>query len=298
LERKQFSEVIISTPGPLGLTALGAARLLGLRTAGIYHTDFPEYVRTLTDDGDIVQLTWRFMCWFYGQMDMVFVPSEWYRKQLLENGLEHKCIEVLPRGVDTALFCPDRRDPEFLHTFGANGHFKFLYAGRISPEKNVRVLMDAFDDLRRRGCPAELVIVGDGPLLPELRQRCAGRADIVFTGFLRGEALATAYASADAFVFPSTTDTFGNVVLEAQACGLPAIVSDQGGPQEIVRGHQSGLIVDVATAKPLRDAMATLYGDADLRRAMGERALVNARERSWPRILESFWQAPGKVARR
>jgi glycosyltransferase involved in cell wall biosynthesis/predicted metal-dependent phosphoesterase TrpH len=298
LERGQFSEVIISTPGPLGLTGLAAARLLGLRTAGIYHTDFPEYVRVMTDDDDLAQLAGRFMWWFYGQMDMVFVPSEWYRQELRDNGLDQKPIEVLPRGVDTALFRPERRDPEFLHQFGGNGHFKFLYAGRVSPEKNLGTLVDAFDDLTRGGCPAELVIVGDGPLLPELRARCAGRADVVFTGFLRGEALASAYASADAFVFPSTSDTFGNVVLEAQACGLPAIVSNQGGPQEIVREHRSGLIVDMATARPLRDAMATLYADADLRRAISERALANARERSWPRILESFWQASGKGARR
>ena len=104
-------------------------------------------------------------------------------------------------------------------------------------------MVAAFDRLRQRGHDAQLVIVGDGPYRAELQSRCRERR-VVFTGLLEGEELATAYASADVLVFPSATDTFGNVVLEAQASGLPVIVTDRGGPAEIVQSHESGLVVD------------------------------------------------------
>jgi glycosyltransferase involved in cell wall biosynthesis/predicted metal-dependent phosphoesterase TrpH len=292
LEREQFTELIISTPGPLGVTALAASKLLGIRTKGIYHTDFPKYVEILTEDEYMAQVTWRFMVWFYSQMDCIFAPSEWYRGHLRENGLAHKQIEVLPRGVDPKSFSPDKRDPAHWGRFGANGHTKFLYVGRISREKNVEHLVESFDRLRALGHDAELVLVGDGPLMGDLRKRCRGRDDIIMTGYLHGEDLSRTYASADVFVFPSSTDTFGNVVLEAQASGLPAIVSDQGGPPEIVRRHGSGIVVDMNSADALTDAMARLYSDADLRSQLAGKALENARESTWSSILDAFWHCP------
>ena len=257
--------------------------------AGIYHTDFPKYVGILTEDEFMAQATWRFMCWFYGQMDQIFVPSEWYRQQLAENGLGNKPIAVMPRGVDGTVFSPAKRDPAHLAKFGCNGHFKFLYVGRISREKNIDHLMRSFDRLRERGHEAELILVGDGPLLPEIQRSHGARGDVFLTGFLHGEELAKTYAGADTFVFPSTTDTFGNVVLEAQASGLPAIVANQGGPPEIVAPHQSGLIVDMASPEALADAMEQVCRDSGLRATLRERALVNAAERNWGRILEDFW---------
>jgi glycosyltransferase involved in cell wall biosynthesis len=298
-ENERFTEVVISTPGPLGLTALAAARLLGLRVSGIYHTDFPKYVEILTDDEYMAQVTWRFMCWFYGQMDMIFAPSEWYRQHLMENGLARKRIEVMPRGVDGTDFSPAKRDAKHLAKYGCNGHFKFLYVGRISREKNVEHLLQSFDRLRERGHEAELILVGDGPLMGDLRRSHGKRNDVFFTGFLYGEELARTYAAADSFVFPSTTDTFGNVVLEAQASGLPAIVSTQGGPPEIVRRHESGIVVNMAAPDELTNAMERLCTDTGMRGAFRERALQNARERTWNRIFEDFWhnhpQPPAKV---
>ena len=289
LERGEFTEVVVSTPGPLGLVALAAAKLLGIPVSGIYHTDFPRYVGILTEDEFMAQATWRFMCWFYGQMDVVFAPSEWYREQLRRNGLGHKRIEVMPRGVDRTSFSPAKRDPDYLARYGCNGHFKFLYVGRLSREKNVEHLLRSFDRLRERGHEAELVLVGDGPLMPEIRRSHGGRHDVFLTGFLHGEDLAKAYAGADAFVFPSTTDTFGNVVLEAQASGLPAIVADQGGPPEIVRRHESGLVVDMASDTELVEAMAHVCSDRQSWAAYRERALRNATERTWENIFDGFW---------
>ena len=291
LEREQFEEVIISTPGPLGLTALAAARLLGLKVTGIYHTDFPQYVEILTEDETLKQLTWRYMGWFYGQMDKILAPSQCYKRNLVESGLDAARIKVLPRGVDTVMFSPEKRVQDYWHRHNCNGAFKFLYVGRISKEKNVDILVKAFDKLNEKGNnPAYLVLVGDGPLLPELRKRCARNKNIIFTGILHDEDLAQAYASSDVFVFPSTTDTFGNVVLEAQASGLPTIVSNIGGPSEIVQSNESGLAVDVSSPMAFTEAMEKLQSDDELRAQFRERALRNAQESQWPAILDVLWK--------
>jgi len=288
IERHRFNELIISTPGPMGLTGLAAARLLGLRTTGIYHTDFVQYVRHLTQDDDLADLTWQFMHWFYEQCTTVLVPTETYRRQLIDKGFEPGKLDVMARGVDTRLFHPSKALPAFFDRYGQSNRFHFLYVGRISKEKNVDALIEAFDEVAGRGCQASLLFVGDGPHRRHLEARCRNRP-IAFTGILEGEELARAYASSDCMVFPSTTDTFGNVVLEAHASGLPVIVSDVGGPAEIVRRHASGLVVDASQPHALADAMEKVMLDADLRRELCDRGLHNAAESKWENVLEEFW---------
>jgi glycosyltransferase involved in cell wall biosynthesis len=288
IERHRFNELIISTPGPMGLTGLAAARLLGLRTTGIYHTDFVQYVRHLTQDDELADLTWQYMRWFYEQCTTILVPTETYRRQLIDNGFEPSKLGVMARGVDTQLFHPSKAVPTFFDRYGQPNRFRFLYVGRISKEKNVDVLVDAFEEVVRRGYQASLVFVGDGPQRQSLAARCQDRP-IAFTGILEGEELAQAYASGDCMVFPSTTDTFGNVVLEAQASGLPVIVSDQGGPAEIVRRHDSGIIVDLSQPQALADAMEKIMLDADRRCELRKRGLSSAAESRWENVLEDFW---------
>ena len=113
IQREGFTELIISTPGPIGLTALLAGKMLGLRTSGIYHTDFPQYVRILTDDNFLETLTWNYMKWFYEQLDLLYVNSEGYRRAWIDRGIPAERIRILPRGLDTTLFHPTRRDPDF-----------------------------------------------------------------------------------------------------------------------------------------------------------------------------------------
>src|SRR5581483_979549 len=222
IQREKFTELIISTPGPIGITALFAAKMLGLRTSGIYHTDFPQYVRLLTDDSFLETLTWNYMKWFYSQLDLIYVNSEHYRQCWIERGIPAERIEILPRGLDNTLFNPIRRDENLRKKFGAqNGEVVLLYVGRISKEKDLDVLAASYRKLRERNPRARLVLVGDGPYSKELRETLP---DAIFTGYLTGLDLAKAFASADVFVFPSTTDTFGNVVLEALASGLPTVV--------------------------------------------------------------------------
>jgi glycosyltransferase involved in cell wall biosynthesis len=286
-ERQKFCELIISTPGPLGLAALAAGRLLGLHVTGIYHTDFPHYVQQLTQDDRLEALTWRYMQWFFGQVDTLFVPSEYYRGQLTERGFDPARLRLLRRGVDSGQFSPQRRDPEFWRRHGLPEGFKYLYVGRMSREKNLDLLLAAFAELRRGGTNAQLAMVGDGPAAEELRS-AAGKG-VFFLGQLEGDELAAAYATSDVFVFPSTSDTFGNAVLEAQASGLPAIVSVQGGPVETIGRFDSGLAVDVRRPGALAEAMQRLFDDEPWRRRLSERALDNALSSDWDGVFADLW---------
>ncbi len=289
VQRERFTEIIISTPGPVGLTALLAAKMLNLQTSGIYHTDFPQYIRILTEDSFLESVAWGYMHWFYGQVDTVFVNSEEYKQSWIKRGFDPAKLKILPRGLDTELFHPGRRDSEFFEKFGAsNGEVRLLYVGRISREKDLDVLADAYRRLRKEGLPVRLFVVGHGPYSEALANSLP---DAFFTGYLRGTELAAAYASSDIFVFPSTTDTFGNVILEAQASGLPVVVSDSGGPKELVAHKANGLITRSHNVQDFTEAIRTLVTDQPLRERMANSARDSVTARSWPRAFAKFWAA-------
>ena len=289
VQRERFTEIIISTPGPVGLTALLAAKMLNLQTSGIYHTDFPQYIRILTEDSFLESVAWGYMHWFYGQLDTVFVNSEEYKQSWIKRGFDPAKLKILPRGLDTELFHPGRRDSAFFEKFGAsNGELRLLYVGRISREKDLDLLADAYRRLRKEGLPVRLFVVGHGPYSEALAKSLP---DAFFTGYLRGTELATAYASADIFVFPSTTDTFGNVILEAQASGLPVVVSDSGGPKELVAHKANGLITRSHNVEDFTDAIRALVTDQMLRERMANSARDSVTDRSWPLAFAKFWAA-------
>src|SRR5438309_799701 len=288
IQRENFSEIIISTPGPIGLTALLAAKMLNLQTSGIYHTDFPQYVRILTEDSFLESAAWHYMHWFYGQLDTVFVSSEQYRQSWINRGFDPEKLKIFPRGLDTELFNPARRDPAFWEKYGAatNGEVRLLYVGRISREKDLDVLANAYRRLREEGLSVQLFVVGHGPYSQALSETLPGA---VFTGYLTGLELATAYASADVFAFPSTTDTFGNVIIEAQASGVPVVVSDSGGPKELVNDKTNGLVTKSHDVEDFTRAIRALIVDPALRERMGDCARQSVIDLSWPNAFRKFW---------
>jgi len=288
IQREQFTEIIVSTPGPIGLTALLAAKMLNLQTSGIYHTDFPQYIRILTEDSYLESVAWRYMHWFYGQLDTVFVNSEEYRQSWINRGLDPAKLKIFPRGLDTELFNPARRDPAFWEKYGVatNGEVRLLYVGRISREKDLDVLANAYRRLREEGLSVQLFVVGNGPYSQALSETLP---DAVFTGYLTGVELATAYASADVFAFPSTTDTFGNVIIEAQASGMPVVVSDSGGPKELVEDKTNGLVTKSHDVEDFTRAIRALIVDPELRERMGDCARQSVIDRSWPNAFRKFW---------
>jgi glycosyltransferase involved in cell wall biosynthesis len=281
--------ILAATPGPVGLAALGISRILQIPIHGTYHTAFPQYVGSLTGDQGLEDLTRKYMSWFYRQMDVVYAPSRAIAKELERLGVDPSAVRVYPRGVDTARFDPAKRNG-FYRPWGGTDVLTMLYVGRISKEKDLGVLSEAFRRMRRHdGREIRLVLVGDGPYREEMQRELAG-LPAVFTGTLHGEELAQAYASADLFVFPSTTDTFGNVVLEAQASGLAVIVSDKGGPAENIDPGSTGLIVPGRDAAALARAMDALCGDTVRLRRMGAEARRFAEERSFASAFLETWE--------
>jgi glycosyltransferase involved in cell wall biosynthesis len=287
IQREKFTEIVISTPGPIGLTALLAAKMLNLQTSGIYHTDFPQYIRILTEDSFLESVAWRYMHWFYGQLDTVFVNSEEYRQSWINRGLDPAKLKIFPRGLDTEMYHPARRDTKFWQKFArTNGEVRLLYVGRVSREKDLDVLANAYRRLRDEKLPVQLFVVGHGPYAEALAETLP---DAFFTGYLKGEELAAAYASSDIFVFPSTTDTFGNVIIEAQASGIPVIVSDSGGPKELVENQTNGLVTKSHDVDDFAGAIRTLVTDPELRQRMGNRARESVINRTWPAAFRKFW---------
>lgn len=289
-----FTHIQSATPGPVGLAALAIARILNLPVNGTYHTAFPQYAQYLTGDRMIEDLTWKYMIWYYDQMDQIYVSSRASAEELIEKGIRPEKIRTLPRGIDVDAFHPSRRNGFYEKRFPVAEPVKLLYVGRVSREKNLDRLVRVFRKLSETDRNVHLVVVGDGPYLAEMKQALRG-APCTFTGYLEGEELASAYASADLFVFPSTTDTFGNVVLEAQASGLPVIVTDRGGPCENLRPDETGRVVPGDDDEALLAAVRELCRDAGRRRAMGaaareymeDRSFENAFIRSWELLRET-----------
>ena len=285
IQRERFTELIISTPGPIGLCALGCAKVLGLRTSGIYHTDFPQYARFLSDDAFMETMVWNYMQWFYGQTDLIYVNSEFYRRCWIDRGIPPEKLHIFPRGLDTELFHPKLRDPKFWINRGAKGPV-LLYVGRVSKEKDLQLLAEIFVPLQKKAGAFSLAIVGEGPYRAELEKLLPGA---IFTGILSGRELGIAYASADLFVFPSTTDTYGNVVVEAMAAGLPVAVSDVGGPRELVKTSLMGRIF------PARNASAWVTGLTQMLEQLPspeDRLEISRQagsERRWDRAFARFW---------
>ena len=284
---QRFTHIHAATPGPLGLAALGIARILRLPFVGTYHTALPQYVQYLTDDGSVTELMWKYCLWFYDQMDLVYVPSRSTALELIEKGISQEKIRVFPRGVDTELFHPSKRNGVFTTDGEDDSSVKLLYVGRVSKEKNLELLGNVFRSLSDSVLNLRLIVVGDGPYRKEMEEALKGTPSD-FMGYVEGEELASMYSSCDLFVFPSTTDTFGNVVLEAQASGLPVIVTDCGGPQENVVPGQTGIVVEGNSEESLSNAIRMLAMDPARLKAMGKAARSYMEERSF---YESFCRA-------
>ena len=232
---------------------------------------------------------WKYIIWFYNQMDLVFVPSGSTAEELAQKGIEPQKLRVYPRGVDVERFHPSKRNGVLEKRYQVKDGLKLLYVGRVSKEKNLQLLGKAFKSLVRSHPELKLFIVGDGPYLEEMRREMAG-TPCIFTGYLAGEELAEVYASCDLFVFPSTTDTFGNVVLEAQASGLPVIVTDSGGPRENVINGETGVIVPGDDEESLANAIDQLLARPQRLKEMGRAARDYVQQRSFAAAFHASWK--------
>lgn len=219
----------------------------------------------------------------------------------MERGYERR-PSVWGRGVDTELFSPMRRDDDLRRRLlesaelPVHGEVLLLYVGRVSEEKRLSVLLEAFDKLRLEMPALRLAIVGDGPARVRLAE--IAPAGVLFLGELQGAELARAYASADVFCFPSTTDTFGQVLLEAAASGLPAVAVAAGGALELVRHNETGLLVPPDDPHWLASAIEEMSLQPQMRVELGAAARKLSLERTWQRSFQELVSAYAGVLSR
>jgi glycosyltransferase involved in cell wall biosynthesis/predicted metal-dependent phosphoesterase TrpH len=288
----RYDLVHLCSPGPAGAAAAIVARMTELPVVGSYHTELAAYTALRTDDLRLAIGAQMAIAAFYGQCRTVLSPSAASDAVLTGMGIEPDRIGRWDRGVDTHRFRPEWRDETLLP-----GELNVLYAGRLTTEKGVGLLADAFLAARERDPRLHLCLAGGGPEEAALRDRLGEHA--TFLGWLHGDALARAYASADIFLFASRTDTFGQVLLEAQASGLPVVAVAEGGPRELVEDGVTGLL-RAADAGALADAVIDLARVPAARHRLARAGLAAVAERSWERALgrlaEGYRRALGEPA--
>jgi glycosyltransferase involved in cell wall biosynthesis len=294
-DQQQFDAIHVHTPGPMGLCGWLVGQMLRIPVLGTYHTDFPRYVHDLIGDHRLTTVTTSYMKWFYGQTETVFARSRDYRSRLRELGFADEKLAMSPPGVDTEKFCPEKRDPSVWMKLGVTETHKLLYAGRVSVEKNLPFLVDAFARVCHKRSDTALIIAGDGPYRATMEKATAG-LPVYFLGFQKDQELAQLYASSDLFVFPSKTDTLGQVVVEAQASGLPVLVSDQGGPKEFMDDQLTGHILATDSAAVWSEAIDSLLTDTIRRQRMSRTAPTRTARFSAANTFETFWNEHVKAA--
>jgi glycosyltransferase involved in cell wall biosynthesis/predicted metal-dependent phosphoesterase TrpH len=278
LAEGRYDLIHLCTPGPAGIGAWLLARVLQLPVLGSYHTELAAYAGLRSGRAQLEMITAIALQTFYGACDLVLSPSPASDARLAQLGIAPAKVARWDRGVDLERFDPALRTPGVFP-----GETNVLYAGRLTREKGVGLLADAFVAARRRDPGLHLVLAGGGPEQPYLRERLGAHA--TFLGWLGGEDLARAYASADAFMFASQTDTFGQVILEAQASGLPVVAVDEGGPSSLIIDGLTGLLAP-ARADALAERLLMLAHSTLLAERLRKTALAVVRGRTWEASLE------------
>jgi glycosyltransferase involved in cell wall biosynthesis/predicted metal-dependent phosphoesterase TrpH len=273
LAEGRYDLVHLTSPGPSGIGAWLLARVLELPVIGSYHTELAAYAGVRSGQARIEGIATAALHAFYGACDVVLSPSPASDRRLAELGIDAGRVGRWDRGVDLRRFDPSlRREGMF------RGEVNVLYAGRLTTEKGVDLLADAFSIARSRDPRLHLVLAGGGAEEEALRARLGD--DATFLGWLAGEDLARAYAGADAFLFASRTDTFGQVILEAQASGLPVVAVDEGGPSSLIRHGETGLLAP-ADADALAESLLSLTRTPLLAQRIRRTALAVVAGRTW-----------------
>ncbi len=275
--------VHIATEGPLGWASLRAAKRMKVPIVSSYHTNFPQYLQTY-NARFLEPICWRYLRWFHNNTRATFCPSDSTRELIEDKGFRN--VGIWSRGVDNNRFNPAKRDNELRKALGVEPEDHLItYTGRLANEKNLEMLFDAWQELA--GCDnCHLLLIGDGPLRTRLESRHAPK--VIFAGYRYGEELARMYASSDLFVFPSLSETFGNVVLEAMASGLPVVAYDVQGPKDIIEDQVTGRLVSETSFQALAAAMQGILRDTDARRRMGRQARIYAEGQTWEQIMSGI----------
>jgi glycosyltransferase involved in cell wall biosynthesis len=283
--------VHISTPDIVGRKFLNYARRKRIPVGSAYHTDFPSYL-SYYHLAFAEPAFWSYLRRFYNACDVVLAPNESVRERLRGKGIEK--VALWSRGIDKDLFDPGRRSVALRTKWNAEGRMVVIYAGRFVLYKDIEVVMSLYQRFMDEGLGdnVRFVLIGSGPEEEQMRRRMP---EAVFTGYLTGTELPEAYASGDIFLFPSTTEAFCNVVLEALASGLPSVVSDIGGCAELVRRSQGGIVARAGDVGEFFDACRKLMQDNGLFLSMRERGLAFSDDKSWAAVNGALIERYGKM---
>jgi phosphatidylinositol alpha 1,6-mannosyltransferase len=287
LDRFRPDLIHLVSPTPMAVWAQRHSRRRGLPVVSSFHTHFVSYFRYYRVQR-LEPVGWRMLRRFYRRCARVYAPSLSIIRELESHGIGN--VELWSRGLDLRAFSPAFRDEQLRQRIGASADTPILLlVSRLVKEKDLLDLVAMDRILRERGVNYRFVLVGDGPLRSDLE---AELPDATFAGHQGGPELARWYASADVFVFPSTTETLGNVVLEALGSGVPAVVVDRGGPPDLIDPGRTGLIARANDPSDLADAVETLLRDGELRGRMSRAAVGAAADRDWGaingRLLDSY----------
>ena len=287
----------ISSPSFLGRYALDYARSNKIPVVTIYHTHFISYVDYYFKDARfLVDAVKSFVISrnksFYNGCDLVLVPTQSLMEELKSYDFDAQKMQLWPRGMDTGLFSPHKRDLTVLTSFGIKKPV-VLFASRLVWEKNLTTLKEVYQLNEGAGSPFQFVVAGDGVAKEELQTLMPSA---LFLGKLDHETLSVWYASAFAFLFTSDTETYGNVVVEAMASGLPVVVANAGGPKDLVTQFKTGIKCQPTDAQAFFDALHQLYTNDDLRIGIIQQSLEFIKSLNWDRLVENYFEKVSHLA--
>jgi glycosyltransferase involved in cell wall biosynthesis len=281
LWRAQRPDVVhIATEGPLGWSALSAARKLAIPVSTDFHTNFHNYTQHY-GIGLLKKPIAAYLRHFHNKSACTLVPTASLQQQLEHEGYQN--VLVVSRGVDTELFHPAKRDAELRASWNADDDTPVvMLVSRIAPEKNLQVVIQAFEQMRKLNPLLRLVMVGDGPARAELQKQ---HPQVIFAGMQTGEALARHYASGDIFLYPSLTETYGNVTVEAMASGLATLAYDYAAAQQHIKHDINGLLATYADSDAFIAEARTLANDLPRVRRLGKKARETVESLTWEHIM-------------
>jgi glycosyltransferase involved in cell wall biosynthesis len=274
----------VCSPFLLGIAAYNYARSARIPRVASYHTRFVSYLKYY-GFGWLEPFGWDYLRWFYNQSHRNFVPSRVTIQELDGKGFQN--LALWERGINTHCFSPAFADNNLRNQWSPAGSPIAIFIGRLVREKDIEVLIRAYRILKERNVDLKLVFVGEGPMHNDIAREIP---DAIMAGFLQGMELSRAYASADVFAFPSTTESFGNVVLEAAASGLPCVVAGDGGVMNLVVDGETGFITQPKDAPDFASKLELLLTDEFLRNSFSARAVEHASRKSWHCINKALFE--------
>ncbi len=288
LDRFNPDIIHVAAPTLLSLYAIRYAKKRSRPVVASYHTHWVPYFSYYGFKA-MERLGWQILRWFHNKCSVTYAPTRSALRILKRAGIKH--LELWERGIDLEHFCPQYRNEDLRKKISPNLDPVLLFVGRLVKEKDIDDLVQANKILQTRDYRFKMVFVGNGPMLDDVKRELP---EAYCAGYLDGEALSEMYASSDIFVFPSTTETFGNVVQEAFASGLPAIGVRKGGVMDLITDGYNGLLAKPNHPQNLASHIATLLKDGSLREKMSQHALDSVADRSWDatnrRLIESYYR--------